>query len=63
VELEIWWMNDAHRRSFRLDGFHRTVMTRADLAAVGSQGTAVGAPVTAVQLPGSAVEEEEDGPR
>jgi general secretion pathway protein I len=36
VELEIWWMNGAQRRSFRLDGFHRARMTPADLASVGS---------------------------
>jgi general secretion pathway protein I len=39
VELEIWWMNGVQRHSFRLDGFHRTAMTRADLAAMGMQGT------------------------
>jgi general secretion pathway protein I len=39
VELEIWWMNGAQRRSFRLDGFRRSVMTPADLAAMGSAGT------------------------
>jgi general secretion pathway protein I len=39
LELEIWWMNGAQRRSFRLDGFHRAVLTPADLAALGSAGT------------------------
>ncbi len=39
VELEIWWMNGAQRRSFRVDGFHRAVLTPADLAALGSAGT------------------------
>jgi general secretion pathway protein I len=39
VELEIWWTNGVQRRSFRLEGFHRSVMTRADVAALGSQGT------------------------
>jgi len=43
VELEIWWMNGARRQSFRLEGFHRSVMTRADVALLGSgvgpQGT------------------------
>ena len=39
VELEIWWMNGAQRRSFRLDGFHRAALTLADLAALGSAGT------------------------
>jgi len=38
VELEIWWKNGAQRRSFRLEGFHRSVMTRADVAALGAQG-------------------------
>jgi general secretion pathway protein I len=38
VELEIWWMSGSQRRSFRLEGFHRAVLTRADLAAVTSQG-------------------------
>jgi hypothetical protein len=36
VELEIWWMNGAQRRSFRLEGFHRTLLTRADMAAIGT---------------------------
>jgi general secretion pathway protein I len=36
VELEIWWMNGAQRRSFRLDGFRRSALTPADLAALGS---------------------------
>jgi general secretion pathway protein I len=40
VELEIWWMNGAQRRSFRLEGFHRSVMTRADVAALGALGLA-----------------------
>jgi general secretion pathway protein I len=39
VELEIWWMNGAQRRSFRLDGFHRAVLMPADLAAMGAAGT------------------------
>jgi hypothetical protein len=38
VELEIWWMNGSQRRSFTLQGFHRAVLTRADLTAVTSQG-------------------------
>jgi general secretion pathway protein I len=37
VELQIWWMSGTQRRSFTLEGFHRAVLTRADLAAVGSQ--------------------------
>jgi general secretion pathway protein I len=40
VELEIWWMSGAQRRSFRLEGYHRAVLTRADLAAATSQGLA-----------------------
>jgi general secretion pathway protein I len=47
VELEIWWMNGTQRRSFRVDGFRRSVMTPADLAAVGLQGT----PLVANSLP------------
>jgi len=39
VELEIWWMNGAQRRSFRLDGYHRALLTRADLAAMGAAGS------------------------
>ncbi len=39
VELEIWWMVGPQRRSFRLDGFRRSVMTPADRAAVGSQAS------------------------
>jgi general secretion pathway protein I len=38
VELEIWWMNGSQRRSFTLEGFHRAVLTKADLLAVGSTG-------------------------
>jgi general secretion pathway protein I len=38
VELEIWWMSGSQRRSFQLEGFHRVLLTRADLAAVTSQG-------------------------
>jgi general secretion pathway protein I len=44
VELEIWWMNGAQRRSFRLEGFHRAVLTRADLAVLG--GAQLAAPLT-----------------
>jgi general secretion pathway protein I len=36
VELEIWWMNGSQRRSFRLEGYHRAVLTKADLAAISS---------------------------
>jgi general secretion pathway protein I len=49
VELEIWWMNGAQRRSFRLEGFRRSVLTRADLAALGSQLTVVSPPGTPLQ--------------
>jgi hypothetical protein len=42
-------MNGAQRRSFRLEGFHRAAMTRADLAALGSQLTAVGPPGTPLE--------------
>jgi len=38
VELEIWWMNGARRRSFRVDGYRRSVITPADLAALSSAG-------------------------
>ena len=37
VELEIWWLNGTQRRSFRLEGFHRSLLTRADLAVAGDQ--------------------------
>ena len=39
VELEIWWMNGPRRRLFRLDGFRRSELTPADLAALGASGT------------------------
>jgi general secretion pathway protein I len=48
VELEIWWMIGAQRRSFRLEGFHRALMTRADLAALGSQGLVLNSPGAAI---------------
>jgi general secretion pathway protein I len=38
VELEIWWMNGPQRRLFRLDGFRRSVLTPADIAAFGAAG-------------------------
>jgi hypothetical protein len=31
VELEIWWMNGAYRRSFMLDGFRRSLLQPGDL--------------------------------
>ncbi len=37
VELEIWWMNGAQRRSFHLEGYHRALLTKPDLAAMTSQ--------------------------
>ena len=40
VELEIWWRNGSQRRSFTLEGFHRSLLTKADLAAMTSQGMA-----------------------
>ena len=48
IELEIWWMNGEQRRSFRLEGFHRVVATRADMAAISTLGTAgpVASPAT-----------------
>lgn len=36
VELEIWWMNGAQRRSFRLEGYRRALLTKPDLAAMTS---------------------------
>jgi len=32
VEVEIWWMSGPLRRSFRLEGYHRAILTKADLA-------------------------------
>lgn len=40
VELEIWWMSGTQRRSFRLEGYHRAILSRADLAAASSQALA-----------------------
>ncbi|MGP0074853.1 MAG: prepilin-type N-terminal cleavage/methylation domain-containing protein [Bryobacteraceae bacterium] len=40
VDLEIWWMSGPQRRSFRLEGFHRALLTRADLAVGNSQAFA-----------------------
>ena len=37
VEVEIWWMSGAQRRSFRLEGYHRAILTPGDLAAASSQ--------------------------
>jgi general secretion pathway protein I len=41
IELEIWWMSGVQRRSFRLEGYHRAILTVADLAALASSQTAV----------------------
>lgn len=38
VELQIWWMNGSQRRSFTIQGYHRAVLTKADLLAIGAQG-------------------------
>ena len=59
VELEIWWMVGAQRRQFRLEGFHRTAMTRADLAIVGVQAPALGG---AAVSPGVAGPQDDDEP-
>jgi general secretion pathway protein I len=32
VELQIWWMNGTQRRSFTLQGLHRALLTKDDLA-------------------------------
>ena len=40
VELEIWWMSGPRRRSFRLEGYHRAILTKSDLAAVTSEALA-----------------------
>jgi general secretion pathway protein I len=33
IELEIWWMSGIQRRSFRVEGYHRALLTQPDLAA------------------------------
>lgn len=40
VQVEIWWMSGEQRRSFRLEGYHRAILTPADLAAASSQALA-----------------------
>jgi general secretion pathway protein I len=40
VELQVWWMSGSQRRSFTLQGFHRAVLTKPDLLAIGAQGLA-----------------------
>jgi general secretion pathway protein I len=45
VELEIWWMNGSQRRWFGLEGFHRALLTRADMGAITTDRLApLGAP-------------------
>ena len=34
VELEVWWMSGATRRRFQVDGYRRTVLRPADMAAI-----------------------------
>ena len=34
VELQVWWMNGAERRTFAIEGFRRSVLTPADVAAM-----------------------------
>ena len=36
VELQIWWMSGLQRRSFLLEGYHRALLTKADLLAMSS---------------------------
>ncbi len=36
VELQIWWMSGLQRRSFTLEGYHRALLTKADLLAMSS---------------------------
>ncbi len=31
VDLEVWWMNGEQRRSFRLEGYRRRLMTDDDI--------------------------------
>lgn len=33
IELEIWWMYGEQRRTFRIDGYRRSVLTQDDVAA------------------------------
>ena len=40
IELQIWWMSGSQRRSFTLQGFHRAILTKPDLLAIGAQGLA-----------------------
>jgi general secretion pathway protein I len=34
LDLEVWWMSGAVRRSFSLEGFRRTIITPADMLAL-----------------------------
>src|SRR5580698_5675745 len=56
VELEIWLMNGAQRRSFRLEGFHRAKITPADLVALSSQAAVLGSQGPAMAPPGTPLE-------
>jgi hypothetical protein len=47
IELEIWWMSGTLRRSFRLEGYHRALLTQPDLAAARAQAQA---PLNLTQL-------------
>lgn len=40
VELEIWWMSGTQRRSFKLEAFHRAVLTKDDMNAISAQALA-----------------------
>ncbi|MGH9629141.1 MAG: type IV pilus modification PilV family protein [Bryobacteraceae bacterium] len=33
IELEVWWMRGAQRRTFTLEAFRRSVLTKEDIAA------------------------------
>jgi len=33
IELEIWWINGAQRRTFTVEGFRRSLLTKEDVAA------------------------------
>jgi len=35
IELEVWWMNGADRRTFTLDAFRRKILRPDDIAALG----------------------------
>jgi general secretion pathway protein I len=50
VQLEIWWLNGSQRRSFTLEGFHRAVLTKDDLAVMMSLGLAQGSALPGLAL-------------